>query len=111
MAAYIGSLNAKLEELASSQSSSTYPSSRQLLIIAGGGLEGDLSHSVIEANGKASKGLCAAGELAGSIHDNNRLGGNSLLGHVVFGRVAGKHAAKAMLDANVNAGCLDQSRP
>ena len=33
--------------------------------------------------------LYAAGEVAGGVHGNNRLGGNSLLDCVVFGRVAG----------------------
>merc|ERR1712070_684683 len=42
-------------------------------------------------------GLYAAGEAAGGIHGNNRLGGNSLLDCVVFGRVSGRHAAQAML--------------
>merc|ERR1711904_396267 len=37
------------------------------------------------------------GEVAGGIHGNNRLGGNSLLDCVVFGRVAGRHCAKYML--------------
>jgi succinate dehydrogenase/fumarate reductase flavoprotein subunit len=35
-------------------------------------------------------GLYAAGEVAGGIHGRNRLGGNSLLDCVVFGRVAGQ---------------------
>merc|ERR1712137_1052782 len=48
-------------------------------------------------NGKAIPGLYAAGEVAGGVHGNNRLGGNSLLDCVVFGRVAGKHCAKYML--------------
>merc|ERR1712032_706668 len=39
-------------------------------------------------------GLYAAGECAGGIHGNNRLGGNSLLDCVVYGRVAGKAATK-----------------
>ena len=39
-------------------------------------------------------GLYAAGEIAGGVHGNNRLGGNSLLDCVVFGRVAGKHCAE-----------------
>merc|ERR1712039_538866 len=39
-------------------------------------------------------GLYVAGEAAGGIHGNNRLGGNSLLDCVVYGRVAGKAAAK-----------------
>merc|ERR1712117_175518 len=37
------------------------------------------------------------GEVAGGVHGNNRLGGNSLLDCVVFGRVAGKACAKYML--------------
>merc|ERR1712025_521225 len=39
-------------------------------------------------------GLYVAGEAAGGIHGNNRLGGNSLLDCVVYGRVAGKAACK-----------------
>merc|ERR1712039_162343 len=39
------------------------------------------------------KGLYAAGEVAGGVHGNNRLGGNSLLDCVVFGRVAAREAA------------------
>merc|ERR1712137_724888 len=39
-------------------------------------------------------GLYAAGEIAGGVHGNNRLGGNSLLDCVVFGRVAAKAACK-----------------
>ncbi len=38
-------------------------------------------------------GLFAAGEVAGGIHGQNRLMGNSLLDIVVFGRIAGKSAA------------------
>jgi len=43
-------------------------------------------------------GLYAAGELAGGVHGANRLGGSSLLGCVVFGRVAGDAASKYLLD-------------
>merc|ERR1712028_209964 len=50
--------------------------------------------------GKSMPGLYAAGEVAGGIHGNNRLGGNSLLDCVVFGRVSGAHAAKWMLGAD-----------
>jgi succinate dehydrogenase / fumarate reductase, flavoprotein subunit len=39
------------------------------------------------------KGLFAIGEVAGQVHGANRLGGNSLLGTVVFGRIAGREAA------------------
>merc|ERR1711937_107339 len=52
-------------------------------------------------NGKALPGLYVAGEAAGGVHGNNRLGGNSLLDCVVFGRVAGKAAAKYMLGADM----------
>merc|ERR1712107_85056 len=41
-----------------------------------------------------------AGEVAGGVHGNNRLGGNSLLDCVVFGRVAGKHCTEYMLGAD-----------
>ncbi|KAI1870411.1 uncharacterized protein JN550_005339 [Neoarthrinium moseri] len=43
------------------------------------------------------KGLWAAGEITGGIHGDNRLGGSSLLECVVFGRVAGSQAAKAVV--------------
>merc|ERR1719238_2363440 len=66
-----------------------------------GGLEVDVNSNVLGANNKPIPGLYAAGEIAGGIHGNNRLGGNSLLDCVVFGRVAGAHAAKYMLGADV----------
>jgi len=66
-----------------------------------GGLEIDVNSSVIGANGKAIPGLYCAGEVAGGVHGNNRLGGNSLLDCVVFGRVAGKHCAQYMLGADM----------
>ena len=40
------------------------------------------------------KGLFAAGECAAGMHGSNRLGGNSLSDLLVFGRIAGLHAAK-----------------
>merc|ERR1719336_1359287 len=40
-------------------------------------------------------------EVAGGVHGNNRLGGNSLLDCVVFGRVAGKHCARYLLGKNI----------
>ncbi|CAE8609146.1 unnamed protein product [Polarella glacialis] len=39
------------------------------------------------------KRLFAAGECTGGVHGNNRLGGNSLLECVVYGRIAGERAA------------------
>merc|ERR1712139_621392 len=46
--------------------------------------------------GKVLAGLYVAGEAAGGVHGNNRLGGNSLLDCVVFGRVAGRACSKYM---------------
>jgi len=40
------------------------------------------------------RGLFAAGECAAGMHGANRLGGNSLSDLLVFGRIAGLHAAK-----------------
>merc|ERR1712079_663404 len=62
-----------------------------------GGLEIDVDSAVVGSSGQAIPGLYAAGEVAGGVHGNNRLGGNSLLDCVVFGRVAGKACAKYML--------------
>merc|ERR1719160_1208628 len=63
-----------------------------------GGLEIDCDSAVVnKATGKAIPGLYCAGEVAGGVHGNNRLGGNSLLDCVVFGRVSGKAAAKYIL--------------
>merc|ERR1712031_144696 len=62
-----------------------------------GGLEIDVDSAVLGQDGKAIPGLYAAGEIAGGVHGNNRLGGNSLLDCVVFGRVAGKAATKYIL--------------
>jgi succinate dehydrogenase/fumarate reductase flavoprotein subunit len=38
-------------------------------------------------------GLFVAGEVMGGVHGENRLMGNSLLGMLVFGRIAGESAA------------------
>jgi len=62
-----------------------------------GGLEIDVDSAVVGGDGKAIPGLYAAGEVAGGVHGNNRLGGNSLLDCVVFGRVAGRACAAYML--------------
>ncbi|CAE7392188.1 osm1 [Symbiodinium pilosum] len=59
-----------------------------------GGLECTTEAECIDKSGKPIPGLYVAGEAAGGIHGNNRLGGNSLLDCVVFGRVAGKAACK-----------------
>jgi succinate dehydrogenase / fumarate reductase, flavoprotein subunit len=53
------------------------------------------------ATTKSSEGLFAVGEVACvSVHGANRLGGNSLLDLVVFGRAAGLHIEKALRQAH-----------
>lgn len=42
-------------------------------------------------------GLFAAGEVTGGLHGDNRLGGSSLLECVVYGRIAGKEAARMVV--------------
>merc|ERR1711976_535446 len=64
-----------------------------------GGLEVTADAEVISSKG-VIPGLYAAGEIAGGVHGNNRLGGNSLLDCVVFGRVAGKAASKYIMGAD-----------
>lgn len=62
-----------------------------------GGLEIDPESRVVGKDGKPIPGLFAAGEVAGGVHGANRLGGSSLLGCVVFGRVSGDSAASYLL--------------
>ena len=70
-----------------------------------GGLEIDPESRVLAPGGAPLPGLFAAGEVAGGVHGANRLGGSSLLGCVVFGRVAGDTAAAYLLQnyGNVSA--------
>merc|ERR1739838_886963 len=63
-----------------------------------GGLEITEDAEVVGDKG-VIPGLYAAGEIAGGVHGNNRLGGNSLLDCVVLGRVAGIAACKWMFGA------------
>jgi len=62
-----------------------------------GGLKIDTDARVQTQQGASIEGLYAAGEVAGGVHGRNRLGGNSLLDCVVFGRVAGQTATKDLL--------------
>merc|ERR1712124_225023 len=64
-----------------------------------GGLQTTVDGECIKG-GKSLPGLYVAGEAAGGVHGNNRLGGNSLLDCVVFGRVAGRAASKYMFGAD-----------
>jgi succinate dehydrogenase/fumarate reductase flavoprotein subunit len=65
-----------------------------------GGLETSAAGECVKGNGQVLPGLYVAGEAAGGVHGNNRLGGNSLLDCVVFGRVAGRACAKYMQGAD-----------
>ncbi len=50
--------------------------------------------NVESSAGTNLQGLYAAGEVAGSVHGGNRLGGNALAAGQVFGKIAGDSAAK-----------------
>lgn len=62
-----------------------------------GGVEITPEGAVLDTNGKPIEGLFASGEIAGGVHGANRLGGSSLLGCVVFGRVAGDSVTSYLL--------------
>ncbi|KAI8847946.1 FAD binding domain-containing protein [Chytridium lagenaria] len=63
-----------------------------------GGVQIDDESKVLAgAEAKPIPGLFACGEVAGGVHGANRLGGSSLLGCVVYGRVAGASAASYLL--------------
>jgi succinate dehydrogenase / fumarate reductase, flavoprotein subunit len=81
-----------------------------------GGIPTDIDGRVLLSNTDVMPGFYAAGECACvSVHGANRLGTNSLVDLVVFGRRAGKHAAEflktaelAPLPANADAYARDQ---
>ncbi len=58
-----------------------------------GGIEINDKAQVLNQDKTPFEGLFACGELAGGVHGANRLGGSSLLGCVVYGRVAGDTAS------------------
>jgi cytochrome b involved in lipid metabolism len=59
-----------------------------------GGIEINDQAQVLNSEGKPFDGLFVCGELAGGVHGANRLGGSSLLGCVVYGRVAGESSSR-----------------
>lgn len=59
-----------------------------------GGIHVLPSTQVLDTNGQKICGLYAAGEVAGGLHGNNRIGGNSIAETVIFGREAGMRIAK-----------------
>merc|ERR1711979_111249 len=66
-----------------------------------GGLKINSDSECLGQEEKVIGGLYGAGEAAGGIHGSNRLGGNSLLDCVVFGRVSGRSAARYLTAANI----------
>lgn len=67
-----------------------------------GGIEINDQAQCLNAEGKPFDGLYVCGELAGGVHGANRLGGSSLLGCVVYGRVAGDSASKYLFQQALN---------
>merc|ERR1712060_851336 len=61
-----------------------------------GGLKINDASECLGKEDRVIGGLYGAGEAAGGIHGSNRLGDNSLLDCVVFGRVSAKAACKYM---------------
>jgi len=66
-----------------------------------GGLKINDASECVGKEDKVIGGLYGAGEAAGGIHGSNRLGGNSLLDCVVFGRVSGRSAARFFTSQNI----------
>lgn len=69
-----------------------------------GGIEINDQSQCLNSDGKPFDGLFVCGELAGGVHGANRLGGSSLLGCVVYGRVAGESASKYLFQQVLNGG-------
>ena len=59
-----------------------------------GGIHIDKETRVLDENGNVIPGLFAAGEVAGGLHGNNRVGGISIAETIVFGRQAGTQSSK-----------------
>lgn len=69
-----------------------------------GGIEINDKAEVLNGEKKPFGGLYACGELAGGVHGANRLGGSSLLGCVVYGRVAGNSASQYLFQKVLTGG-------
>lgn len=75
-----------------------------------GGIEINDKAEILNSEGKPFEGLYACGELAGGVHGANRLGGSSLLGCVVYGRVAGDTASNYLFQNALKGGVGAASR-
>lgn len=69
-----------------------------------GGIEINEHAQVLNADHEPFEGLYACGELAGGVHGANRLGGSSLLGCVVYGRVAGDSSSQHLFRKLISGG-------
>jgi cytochrome b involved in lipid metabolism len=69
-----------------------------------GGIEINDKAQVLNSEKQPFDGLFACGELAGGVHGANRLGGSSLLGCVVYGRVAGDSASQYLFQQMLKGG-------
>ncbi|KAI5846999.1 flavocytochrome c [Tricharina praecox] len=69
-----------------------------------GGVEINDRAQVLNKEGKPFEGLYACGEVAGGVHGANRLGGSSLLGCVVYGRVSGESASEYLFQKVLSQG-------
>ena len=58
-----------------------------------GGVRVDVETRALNANGEVIDGLYCAGEIVGTLHGGNRLGGNAIVDFCVFGQIAGANAA------------------
>ncbi|SQC71797.1 Fumarate reductase flavoprotein subunit precursor [Listeria fleischmannii subsp. fleischmannii] len=59
-----------------------------------GGVKINTNTEVLDKDGKPITGLFAAGEVAGGLHGENRIGGNSVAEIIIFGRQAGIKSAE-----------------
>lgn len=75
-----------------------------------GGIEINDQAQCLNGDGKPFGGLFVCGELAGGVHGANRLGGSSLLGCVVYGRVAGDSACKYLFQKVLNGGASNAAQ-
>ncbi len=75
-----------------------------------GGIEINDQAQCLNCEGKPFDGLFVCGELAGGVHGANRLGGSSLLGCVVYGRVAGDSASKYLFQQALSSAVAQPSR-
>ncbi|MFZ5989038.1 MAG: FAD-binding protein [Bacillota bacterium] len=56
-------------------------------------MDNEYQYQFRNKQGKAIEGLYAAGEVVGGLYGAGRVAGNNTLDDIVFGKIAGKHAA------------------